>query len=359
MRVMEAGQPGQQIELPDLGCEPPPRRPTDPLPVLDTRARGTRFIQLSVRSVLNTPASTHMGFWSINPYVGCEFGCTYCYARDTHRWVMERADNRPADRLPVWEAFEKEILVKSGVAEVLGRTLKPARLAGQSLVIGTATDPYQPAERRFRLTRRILEVLRSYHGLSIEIITKSPLVTRDLDLLQALSQQNEVNVNISLATADPRLARRLELRSPVPAARLRALRRLTQGGVYAGLIVAPIIPGITDDWAGLARLMEAAKEAGARYVIGSALRLGPAARRRFLPVLEREFPALYQRYRRHYAGSDMASRSYQDALTRRLNALRQAYGFAGDEASKRRRQRLEAAEPSGKVVDAAEQSVLL
>ena len=363
MRVMEAGQQSSraagQIELPDLGCEPPPRHPTSPLPVLDTRARGTRFIQLSVRSVLNTPASTHMGFWSINPYVGCEFGCTYCYARDTHRWVMERADNRPADGLPAWEAFEKEILVKSGVAEVLGRTLKPARLAGQSLVIGTATDPYQPAERRFRLTRRILEVLRSYHGLSIEIITKSPLVTRDLDLLQALSQQNEVNVNISLATADPRLARRLELRSPVPAARLRALRRLTQGGVYAGLIVAPIIPGITDDWAGLARLMEAAKEAGARYVIGSALRLGPAARRRFLPVLEREFPALYERYRRHYAGSDMASRSYQDALTRRLNALRQAYGFAGDEASKRRRQRLEAAEHSGKVVDAAEQSVLL
>ena len=379
MRVMEAGQQSsqaaRQIELPDLGCEPPPRQPTAPLPVLDTRARGTRFIQLSVRSVLNTPASTHMGFWSINPYVGCEFGCTYCYARDTHRWVVERAERRydgtaeendykslPTYRrftLPPEEAFEKEILVKSGVAEVLGRTLKPARLAGQSLVIGTATDPYQPAERRFRLTRRILEVLRSYHGLSIEIITKSPLVTRDLDLLQALSQRNEVNVNISLATADPRLARRLELRSPVPAARLRALRRLTQGGVYAGLIVAPIIPGITDDWAGLARLMEAAKEAGARYVIGSALRLGPAARRRFLPVLEREFPALYERYRRHYAGSDMASRSYQDALTRRLNALRQAYGFAGDEASKRRRQRLEAAEHTGKVVDAAEQSVLL
>jgi len=329
-----------------------------------------------------------MGFWSINPYVGCEFGCTYCYARDTHRWVVERAVSRKGGRavgqgenkaigdgelsnvtstlppyrpsdLPPEEAFEKEILVKSGVAEVLRRTLKPARLAGQSLVIGTATDPYQPAERRFRLTRRILEVLRSYHGLSIEIITKSPLVTRDLDLLQALSQQNEVNVNISLATADPQLARRLELRSPVPGARLRALRRLTEGGVYAGLIVAPIIPGITDDWAGLARLMEAAKEAGARYVIGSALRLGPAARRRFLPVLEREFPTLYERYRRHYAGSDMASRSYQDALTRRLNALRQAYGFAGDEASKRRRQRLEAAEHSGKVVDAAEQSVLL
>jgi len=329
---------------------------------LDQRARGTRFIELSVRSVLNSPASTHMGFWSINPYVGCEFGCTYCYARDTHKWTVERALHRTGQKqsaLPPEEAFEKEILVKSEVAEVLARSLSPARLAGQSLVIGTATDPYQPAERRFRLTRRILEVLCGYRELSIEIITKSPLVTRDLDLLQTLSRHNEVNVNISLATADPRLARRLELRSPVPGARLRALRRLTEGGVYAGLIVAPIIPGITDDWAGLARLMEAAKEAGARYVIGSALRLGPAARRRFLPVLEREFPALYERYRRHYAGSDMTSRSYQDALTRRLNALRQAYGFAGDEASNRRRRRLEASTRQAVAPQGEEQAILL
>ncbi|HET6778289.1 MAG TPA: radical SAM protein [Gemmatimonadales bacterium] len=374
MRVMETGRLGSgEAGKQEAGKTPQldllPSTPASPLPILDQRARGTRFIKLSVRSVLNSPASTHMGFWSINPYVGCEFGCTYCYARDTHRWVVERqgggaagqmsSNNMSKAPLPAWEAFEKEILVKSDVAEVLTRTLNPTRLAGSSLVIGTATDPYQPAERRFRLTRRILDVLRSYHGLSIEIITKSPLVARDIDLLQALSRHNEVNVNISLATADPRLARRLELRSPVPAARLRALRRLTVGGIYAGLIVAPIIPGITDDWAGLARLMEAAKEAGARYVIGSALRLGPAARHRFLPILEREFPELYERYRRHYSTSDMASRSYQDALIRRLNALRQAYGFAGDEASSRRRRRLEDAERLPDTSRSAEQAVLL
>jgi DNA repair photolyase len=368
-----------------------PRSPAAPrsrLPVLDQRSRGTQFIGLEVHSVLNTPAATRMGFWSINPYVGCEFGCIYCYARDTHRWTVERAVNpkggkaveindnqgiadgelgtktstlppyRPS-ALPPEEAFEKEILVKSDVAEVLARTLNPAKVAGDPLVIGTATDPYQPAERRFRLTRRILEVLRSYQELSIEIITKSPLVTRDIDLLQAISQSNDVSVNISLATADPRLARRLELRSPIPAARLRALRRLTAAGIHAGLIIAPIIPGITDDWAGLARLMEAAKEAGARYVIGSALRLGPAARHRFLPFLEREFPDLYQRYRRHYAGSDLASRSYQDALTRRLNALRQTFGFAGDEASSRRRRRLELAHARSAQVPQQEQPVLL
>jgi DNA repair photolyase len=333
--------------------------PRTHLPILDQRNRGTRFIDLSVQSVLNTPAATHMGFWSINPYVGCEFGCTYCYARDTHRWVVERAAPNRLTDLPPAEAFEKEILVKSDVAGVLARTLNPAKLAGNPLVIGTATDPYQPAERRFRLTRKILEVLQSYHGLSIEIITKSPLITRDLDLLQAISRRNQLSINISLATADPRLARRLELRSPIPAARLRALRRLTAGGVDAGLIIAPIIPGITDDWAGLARLMEAAKEAGAHYVIGSALRLGPAARQRFLPLLEREFPELYQRYRRHYATSDLASRSYQEALTRRLNALRQAFGFAGDEASSRRRRRLEMSSNHPPLVPEVQQAVLI
>jgi DNA repair photolyase len=358
------------------------------LPVLDERARGTTFIRLPVRSVLNNPASTKMGFWSINPYVGCEFGCTYCYARDTHRWAVERAVGRTGGRavanempaenadeasglppyrpsaLPPEEAFEKEILVKSEVAEVLARTLKPAQVAGHTLVIGTATDPYQPAERQFRLTRRILEVLRSYHGLSIGIITKSPLITRDLDLLQALSQRHEVSINISLATADRRLARRLELRSPIPEARLRALRRLTEGGVYAGLLVAPIIPGVTDDWAGLARLIEAAKEAGARYVVGSALRLGPAARHRFLPLLEQEFPELAERYRRHYAGKDHVSQGYQDALSRRLRALQQAYGFSVDEAGTRgaggrRRRQLEEPAPRKDAADSVQQAILL
>jgi len=347
-----------QIELDNLVLPLRPRSLAAPLPVLGERSRGTRFIELSVNSVLNSPASTGMGFWSINPYIGCEFGCTYCYARDTHRWAMERADGQTA-RLPPWLAFEREILVKKDVAEVLARTLNPARMAGHSLVIGTATDPYQPAERRFRLTRRILEVLRSYHGLSIGIITKSALVTRDIDLLQALSKHNEVTVNVSLATADSRLARRLELRSPVPGARLRALRRLTESGIHAGLLVAPIVPGVTDDWAGLARLIEAAKEAGARYVVGSALRLGPAARHRFLPHLEREFPELAERYRRHYAGKDHVSQSYQDALTRRLRALQQAYGFAVDEAGGRRRRQLEGRAPRKDAPHFVEQEKLL
>jgi DNA repair photolyase len=267
-----------------------------------------------------------MGFWSLNPYVGCEFGCTYCYARDTHRYAIERHGGQ-ADQMD----FERRILVKPDVADALARTLDPRKLAGVPLVIGTATDPYQPAERRFRVTRSVLQALLNWRGLSIGLITKSPLVTRDLDLFRQLAERHDLSVNLSLATLDARLARRLELRSPVPAARLRALARLTGAGINAGLLVAPIIPCVTDGRAALDALFKAAKEAGARYVVGSALRLGPAARRRFLPHLAREFPELAERYARHYAGRQSVDRAYQEALSRRLRALRRKHGFTTEE----------------------------
>jgi DNA repair photolyase len=304
-----------------------------------------------VRQVLNSPATTHMPFWSLNPYVGCEFGCSYCYARKTHEWVMERAHGgadaqaeaaEPGAGAPVGPsahaAFEQSILVKQDAAEVLLRTLAPARLGRYSLVIGTATDPYQPAERKFGLTRRVLEALTRHRGLSIGLITKSPLVARDLDLLQVLAGRHDLSVNISLASLDAGLLRRLEARSPAPHARLRALQALTGAGIHAGLLIAPVLPGITDGWAHLAALLEAAKEAGARYVIGVALRLGPAARTGFLPVLEREFPELVPRYRRRYGAGPNAGRDYEAALTRRLRALQQAFGFPLQEGMRRQRQ---------------------
>lgn len=307
-----------------------PRLPVAPLPVLDERERGTRFIEWEVRSVLNSPATTRMGYWSINPYVGCEFGCSYCYARETHRYALDRADRLPAGRpgLSPFESFEKDILVKAGVAEVLAKTLDPSKLEGSSLVIGTATDPYQPAERKFRLTRQILERLKGYRGLSIGIITKSPLVTRDLTVLQTLSRLHEVTVNISLATASASLARRLERRSPIPAARLRALKTLVQGGIHAGLLVAPILPGISDDRPGLAALFAAAKEAGAYFVHGSALRLDPVLAPRFFALVASEFPHLADKYHSHFHDRYYVTREYQDALTRRLHGLQVEYGFA-------------------------------
>jgi len=210
---------------------------------------------------------------------------------------------------------------------VLLRTLEPEKLAGTQLVIGTATDPYQPAERKFLLTRRLLEALLRFRGLSLCLITKSPLVARDLDVLTRLGERHRLTVDISIASLDAALLRRLEARSPAPHARIRALGRLTRAGVHAGLLVAPILPGISDSWTALAALMEAAKEAGARYVVGAALRLGSAARTGFLPVLQREFPELVARYQRRYGSGDHAGKDYERALSRRLCTLQQAFGF--------------------------------
>ena len=319
MRLGTVRVAGRQLQLlPDTG-------PAQ-LPVLDTRERGARFLELPVRRVLNPPTTTKMPFWSINPYVGCEFGCSYCYARRTHEWTMDRAGMDRGSDSP-HESFETQILVKHAAPEVLLRTLEPAKLGNTALVIGTATDPYQPAERKFRLTRRLLEALLLHRGLNLGIITKSPLIVRDVDLLHALSDRHDLAVNISIASADPLLLRRLEARSPAPHARLRALARLCQAGVKAGMLIAPILPGITDGWAALATLMERAREAGACWVSGGALRLGPAARNGFLPVLRREFPELVARYERRYGRSDHAGKDYEGALARRIRTLQQAFGF--------------------------------
>jgi DNA repair photolyase len=318
------------VQLPLL-----PAAPAASLPVLDHRDRGTDFVSLPVRSVLNPPESTGMPFWSINPYVGCEFGCSYCYARETHRWVTERAEKaetteetEPASALSdPSDLFEHRIYVKKDITTVLAKTLDPARVGTTPIVIGTATDPYQPAERRFLVTRRILETFRGFKGLTICITTKSSLVARDAGLLAELAKKHDVSVNLSIATVDPVLLRQLEPRTPLPHARLRALKRLTSAGIEAGVLIAPILPGLTDGWTSLANLMEAAKEAGARFAIGHALLLGSAARARFLPLLERDFPKLAPRYHQHFGSRKQTRQEYQKALKRRLRLLQDVYGF--------------------------------
>jgi DNA repair photolyase len=286
--------------------------------------REVTFEAVPTRSVLNSPAATHMPFWSVNPYIGCEFGCTYCYARDTHRWTMERTERGTVGEV---DSFENRILVKIDAPAILRRTLDPARIAGAPIVIGTATDPYQPAERRFRITRGLLEALLPHRGLHLGIITKSPLITRDIDLLVQLAERHTVSIHISLAALEGRLVRRIEARSPAPHARLRALGRLAAAGLDVGLLVAPIIPGVTDGRAQLTALFRAAKVAGARRVAGEALRLGPAARRHFLPHLAREFPDLAVRYDRRYGQRQSAGKDYLGALARRVDAIRREVGF--------------------------------
>ncbi|HSE26877.1 MAG TPA: radical SAM protein [Gemmatimonadales bacterium] len=311
------------------------------LPILEgwaeLGARGSRaesaveFVALPVRSVLNTPASTGMGFWSVNPYVGCEFGCGYCYARDTHRWTVERA-SAAGVIAPGHDPdgdFERRILVKLDAPGALARALRTARLDGRPIVIGTATDPYQPAELRFGVTRRLLEALLPCPPLEFGLITKSPLILRDLELLGRLARRHALKVNVSLASTDARLLHRLERRSPGPGPRLRALAALRAAGVSAGLMVAPVIPGITDSLAQLDAIVAAAHAAGAEWVHAFPLRLGPASRRTFLPLLAREFPGLVARYERAYARSRNAPRQYARALSARMRLLRARHGFEG------------------------------
>lgn len=320
----------------------PPQRSSS-LPVLGAQLRGTLFLAHDVRSVLNPPESTGIGCWSFNPYVGCEFGCSYCYARFAHRYVTERARNgglidgatfRRLRGPQGVEGFEKNIFVKRPEAVLRALEHDLARIAARSagiparetLVIGTATDPYQPAERKFGITRRVLERLRTAFPLRLEIITKSPLVVRDIPLLCELSQRHLLSVNISIIATSRSLIRCFEPRSPLPHVRLRALGRLTGAGINAGILVAPVIPGVTDRVVVLRKLLEAAKQKGARYARCGALRLYPAVRPLVLPILERHFPHLADRYRRAYAGSGWAPSAYASALQRRFRQIAREVG---------------------------------
>ena len=302
----------------------------------------TEFVQLPIASILNSPQQGGLSFWSLNPYVGCEFGCSYCFARYVHRYVAERAHGRGAAESPGppcaggasgRDDFERRIFVKGQAPDVLGLTLRPARLRGASIAIGTATDPYQPAERRFRVTRQVLERLAQLHGLTVELVTKSPLVVRDVDVLRRLAERNEVTVHFSLIAADVPLVRRLEPRSPVPPLRLAALRKLRRAGIRAGVMAAPVLPGITDGVPQLRALVAAAKEAGAASFHASPLRLYAGVRQRFLPVLARAFPALPARYERAFDSSGDIGPAYRAALERRVERIRRELGFEEKEGT--------------------------
>lgn len=314
-------------------------------PVRAERA-GTRVLALPTRSILNAPSSTGMQFWSLNPYVGCEFGCAYCYARRTHKWAVERGSNvrgapaavREAAALPSAVAFERRILAKTAAPEHLQQELRPTRLGGLPIVIGSATDPYQPAERQLQLTRQLLSSFLHHTGLHLGIITKSALVARDATLLAQLSERHRVSVHISLASLDAALLRRLEPRTPVPGARLRAMRVLADAGVPVGILIAPILPGLTDDAITLHTLLAAAKAAGAQWAGGGPLRMGPATRHTLLPWLDRHRPTLARRYREHYGARQGVTKAYAEALRQRLDELQAAVGLDPREGASRERE---------------------
>jgi len=308
-----------------------PSEPEDPKPQLVGIARlaaqgesireghNVEYFTLPARSLLNRCTAPRMPFtWTINPYRGCEFACKYCYARYTHEF-MELRDGVD---------FERKIYVKQHAADLLRRDLRKVK-PGEEIAIGTATDPYQPAERRYEVTRAILEEIARHTGLDLGIVTKSNLILRDAELLRQIAKQNQLFVNITITTLDADLARILEPRAPRPDLRLDAMSKLSLAGVPAGVTCAPVVPGITDSAQNLEALVRATAEAGGRYIFANPLFLKPCSAQVFLPFLEKEFPHLAASYRQRYASRAFLPEAYRKRISELMAKLRKKYGFAG------------------------------
>ncbi|MGE3268539.1 MAG: radical SAM protein, partial [Chloroflexota bacterium] len=245
--------------------------------------------------------------------------CHYCYARAFY----QIADHGNAGR-----DFETRILVKANLPLILRRELGRRSWKGETVAIGTSTDAYQPAEGRFRLTRQALEAFRDFQN-PIGMVTKSPLVIRDVDVLADLARVAKVRIFFTITTVDLTLWRTLEPGTANPFKRLAAMRRLVDAGVPAGVLVAPILPGITDSAESLEAVASAAEDYGAMWLGSSALRLRPIVKDHYLSFVEDEFPELLARYQRAYPFTN-APKPYQDALTTRVDRIRERYGFAED-----------------------------
>ncbi len=275
------------------------------------------YFTLPTRAVLNRCTSARMPFtWTINPYRGCEFACKYCYARYTHEF-MEMRDGVD---------FERKIYVKQQTAWLLRQELKKVK-RGEQIALGTATDPYQPAEKKFEVTRGILEELALHHGLEIGIVSKSDLIRRDVELLRRVAENNSLFVNITITTLNTKLARILEPRAPRPDLRLNAVRELHAAGIKAGVICAPLLPGITDSPAALDALVRATKEAGSRYIYANPLFLKPCSAKVFLPFLEQEFPHLVAEYRKRFEDSAFLGKAYAKRISELMMRLRKKHGI--------------------------------
>jgi DNA repair photolyase len=275
------------------------------------------YFTLPVRSLLNRCTAARMPFtWTINPYRGCEFACKYCYARYTHEF-MEMRDGID---------FERKIFVKQHAADLLRQELRRVK-PGEEIAIGTATDPYQPAERRYEITRAILQELARHDGLEIGIVSKSTMMLRDLDILRALGERNQLFVNLTITTLNAELARILEPRAPRPDLRLEVVRKLNEAGVNAGVICAPVVPGITDSARDLEALVRATAEAGGKYIFANPLFLKPCSAAVFLPFLEKEFPDLVESYRQRFAGRAFVSSAYRKRLSQLMAGLRKKHGI--------------------------------
>lgn len=245
---------------------------------------------MTVKTALNRVAG--MPFqWSLNPYRGCQHACVYCYARATHRFLD----------LGVGDDFSQILMAKANLPEVLDRELARRRSPPARVVVGTATDPYQPIEGRWRITERCLMVLHR-HRVPVEIITKGTLIRRDVDLLQRMAAGAGVTVCVSVPTVDDAIWRETEPGTPAPRHRLATVRALVSAGIRAGVLMAPILPGLTDDAVHLRQALTAARDHGAAFVHADVVRLSAEVRPVFMAYLSDRHPDLLGDYGRWFRG---------------------------------------------------------
>jgi DNA repair photolyase len=258
-----------------------------------------------------------MGFnWSLNPYMGCVHRCTFCYVR-----AFERRADRPSD-----DRYGRSIRVKTNVAQVLRRELARSSWEREIVAIGAATDPYQPAEGRYKLTRACLEVLAEYAN-PVRIITRGPMIVRDVDVLARLASRASLGVTFSVPTIDHEIWRRTEPGTAPPHQRLRALRVLVDAGIEANVGMAPILPGLSDKPELLADVVRAAREAGATGVWANLLHLQPGTKEHFLTALERDWPELLPHYEELYERSGYLAKADSEPTREVVRELVRAHGI--------------------------------
>jgi DNA repair photolyase len=326
-------------ESPTADCPPPqPRTSRTPLvgiarlaansTAAETQRKSAEkpeYFLLPVKSILNHCDSERVPFdWTINPYRGCEFGCKYCYARYTHEYMEIDGGE-----------FERKIFVKQDAAPLLARDISQkysyeSKASGYTLAehiaIGTATDPYQPAEREYGVTRACLEELAKREGLSVSVITKSNQIVRDIDVLREIAAKSALCINITVTTLRPRLARLLEPRAPRPDLRLAAVKELREAGLSVGVSASPLLPGINDGE--LEGVAEASRKAGAQWFYSGVLFLMPSSARQFLPFIQKKFPKLAKQYEQWYGKNGYAPEEYRKKASERVHRIREKLGFA-------------------------------
>jgi DNA repair photolyase len=283
--------------------------------MLVPQAMRPEYREEPCRSALNRVKGMMFG-WSLNPYMGCAHQCTFCYVR-----AFERRADRPSD-----DRYGTSIRVKVNVADILRRELARKSWRGDLVAIGAATDPYQPAEGHYRLTRRCLEVLEGAAN-PLTIITRGPMIVRDVDILAAAAARARVSVTFSVPTLDDRIWRLTEPNTPPPRQRLRALERLREAGIDAGVGMAPILPGISDKPELMADVVKAARDAGATNVWTNLLYLRPGTREHFLEHLARDWPELVPTYQRLYDGRAYLGKADVEPVRREVAELTQRFAL--------------------------------